>query len=107
MIRPEGLLAAVQQAADAIVITDAIGTIEFVNPAFSAMTGYFKEEALVKNPRILKSGRQSEAFYDAMWSTLLSREVWQGEITNRREGGTLFDGKLQAAPVKDSNAFWL
>ena len=61
-----GLIAAVEQAADGIVITDASGQIQYVNPAFTAMTGYTREEVVGKNPRVLKSGRHSAAFYEEL-----------------------------------------
>jgi PAS domain-containing protein len=57
-IERAGLAAAVEQSADAILITDAFGTIQFANPAFSLMTGYSREEAVGQNPRVLKSGSQ-------------------------------------------------
>jgi PAS domain S-box-containing protein len=96
-----GLIAAVEQAADGIVITDALGAIQYVNPAFTALTGYPAEEVLGKNPRLLKSGRHSPAFYAELWSTLLSGRVWHGEVTNRRKDGALYDEEMRIAPVCD------
>jgi two-component system cell cycle sensor histidine kinase/response regulator CckA len=61
-----GLLVAVEQAADGIVITDVDGKIQYVNPAFTVLTGYSREEAVGRYPRILKSGRHSEAFYQEL-----------------------------------------
>lgn len=97
-----GLIAAVEQAADGIVITDASGQIQYVNPAFTAMTGYTREEVVGKNPRVLKSGRHSAAFYEELWRTLLSGRVWHGEITNRRKDGTFYDEEMRIAPVSDA-----
>ncbi|MGB9031186.1 MAG: PAS domain S-box protein [Acidobacteriaceae bacterium] len=94
-----GLVAAVEHAADGILITDIAGLIQYVNPAFTAMTGYSKEEAVGQNPRFLKSGRQIPAFYQDLWNTLLSGHVWHGEITNRRKDGTLYDEEMRIAPV--------
>ncbi len=96
------LLAAVQQSADAIVVTDTNGTIQYVNPAFTVMTRYTREEALGQNPRILKSGRQTPAFYAEMWSTISSGRVWHGEVTNRRRDGTVYTEEMQITPVQDS-----
>ena len=96
-----GLIAAVEQAADGMVITDALGAIQYVNPAFTALTGYPAEEVLGKNPRLLKSGRHSPAFYAELWSTLLSGRVWHGEVTNRRKDGALYDEEMRIAPVCD------
>jgi PAS domain S-box-containing protein len=98
-----GLVAAVEQAADGIVITDTAGLIEYVNPAFTAMTGYAKEEVVGRNPRLLKSGRHSAPFYEELWKTLLSGHVWHGEITNRRKDGTFYEEEMRIAPVCDPN----
>jgi PAS domain S-box-containing protein len=95
------LLAAVEQAADGIVITDAGGRIRFVNPAFSAMTGYSPEEAVGQYPRILKSGRHSAAFYEELWATIRSGRVWNGEVVNRRKDGTFYCEEMRIAPVLD------
>jgi len=96
------LLKAVEYAADAVVITDTSGRVQYVNPAFTTLTGYSREEAVGQNTRFLKSGRQSTAFYEELWSTILSGRVWQGDVTNRRKDGTLFDEEMRIAPVKDS-----
>jgi len=92
----------VEYAADAVVITDTSGRVQYVNPAFTTLTGYSREEAVGQNTRFLKSGRQSTAFYEELWSTILSGRVWQGDVTNRRKDGTLFDEEMRIAPVKDS-----
>ena len=99
----ESLAAAVRQAADAFVMTDAEGNILYVNPAFTAMTGYPSEEAVGRNPRILKSGRHSVAFYKEMWDTIRSGDVWHGEVTNRRKDGAIYEEEMQIAPVRDAN----
>ena len=101
-IDPASLLQAAEQAADGIVITDAQGTIQFVNPAFTAMTGYSREEAAGRNLRLLKSGFHPEGFYKELWNTILSGRVWHGEVTNRRKDGTFYDDEMRIAPVKDS-----
>jgi len=101
-VEREGLLEAVEQAADGIVITDASGKIEYVNPAFTALTGYSGDEAVGQNPRLLKSGRHSAAFYKELWSTILSGRVWHGEVINRRKDGTFYDEEMRIAPVLDS-----
>jgi PAS domain S-box-containing protein len=97
-----GLVAAVEQSADAIVITDTSGTIQYVNPAFTAMTGYSREEAVGQNPRVLRSGRHSAKFYEGLWGTIAAGGVWQGELTNRRKDGTLYNEDMKIAPVRDS-----
>ncbi len=96
------LSTAVEQSAEAIVITDAEGTIVYVNPAFESSTGYSREEALGQNPRILKSGRQDPAFYGRMWAALARGEVWRGRITNRRKDGALVEEVATISPVRDA-----
>ena len=94
---------ALEMAGNAIVITDRNGTIQWVNPAFTAITGYAREEALGKNPRILKSGRHERTFYEQMWGTVLRGEVWKGEVVNRRKDGSLYHEEMTIAPVWDGN----
>jgi PAS domain S-box-containing protein len=96
------LSTAVEQAAESILITDREGTIEYVNPAFEKTTGYGREEALGRNPRILKSGRHENAFYAEMWSVLGRGEVWRGRLVNRRRDGTLFEEDATISPVRDA-----
>lgn len=96
------LVAAVEQASDGVVITDATGNIRYVNPAFTALTGYSSEEVLGKNPRFLKSGQHSETFYGELWDTIRSGSVWNGEVTNRRKDGTTYCEEMRIAPVNDA-----
>jgi two-component system sensor histidine kinase/response regulator len=92
--------AALESAANAIVITDAHGTIQWVNPAFVKLTGYALKEVVGGNPRLLKSGKQDETFYRNLWRTILSGEVWTGEIANRRKDGQLYTEEMTIAPVR-------
>lgn len=102
--RAEGQLrlqsAALESAANAIVITDARGTIQWVNSAFIRLTGYTLEEAVGHNPRILKAGTQDESFYRKLWTTILSGAVWSGDLTNRRKNGQLYAEEMTIAPVR-------
>lgn len=98
-----GLIAAVDQATDCIVITDSSGTIEYVNPAFTAITGYSKEEAVGRNPRFLQSGRQPAAYYEELWNTILAGQVWHGRLTNRRKDGSYYEEEMRITPVRDAN----
>jgi len=91
--------AALEAAANAIVITDFHGTIVWINDAFTTMTGYSKEEALGNDSRLLKSGEQPESYYSKLWSTILAGKVWQGEIVNRRKDGTLYTEEMTITPV--------
>lgn len=95
-------MTAVEQAADGIVITDIEGQIQFVNPAFTAMTGYSSQEVLGQNPRVLKSGRQPATIYEGLWRMIRSGQVWQGVLINRRKDGTLYDEEMRIAPVRDA-----
>jgi diguanylate cyclase (GGDEF)-like protein/PAS domain S-box-containing protein len=91
--------AALDAAANGIVITDIQGAIVWVNDAFTTMTGYSKEEVLGKNPRLLKSGDQPESYYSELWSTISSGKVWNGEIVNKRKDGTPYTEEMTITPV--------
>ena len=91
--------AALEAAANAIVITDSHGAILWVNPAFTTMTGYSKEEVLGKNSHMLKSGKHPESYYANLWATISSGKVWQGEIVNRRKDGTTYTEEMSITPV--------
>jgi PAS domain S-box-containing protein len=97
------LAAAIEQSAETVVITDAEGTIEYVNPAFERITGYSREEALGQNPRLLKSGNHAPEFYREMWSTLLRGEAWSGRLVNKRRDGTLYEEEATISPVRDES----
>ncbi|MCK4789630.1 MAG: PAS domain S-box protein, partial [Desulfobacteraceae bacterium] len=90
---------ALESAANAIVITDAEGQIQWTNPAFSTLTGYSVDEALERNPRILKSGQHDEKFYKNIWNTITAGEVWHGEIINKRKDGELYTEEMTIAPL--------
>ena len=95
--------AALSAAANAIVITDRDGLIQWVNPAFCALTGYGCDEAVGRNPReLVKSGVHEASFYEQMWTTLLAGQVWDGEVTNRRKDGTLYVEAQTITPVKNA-----
>ncbi|MBI4770135.1 MAG: PAS domain S-box protein, partial [Chloroflexi bacterium] len=94
---------ALEAAANAIVITDREGTIQWVNPAWVALTGYTPEEAIGQNPRILKSGRQDETFYRELWETILAGKVWRSELVNRRKDGSLYTEEETITPLVDSS----
>ena len=96
--------AALNAAANAVVITDREGHIEWVNPAFETLTGYSAEEALGKNPReLVKSGQHDRAFYAGLWDTILAGRVWRGEIVNRRKDGSLYTEEMTITPVPDES----
>ncbi len=84
------LSTAVEQSPSIIAITDIKGNLEYVNPQFTETTGYSNIEAIGKNPRILKSGNHSVAFYKELWKTANSGKVWRGQFQNRNKNGQLF-----------------
>lgn len=94
---------ALDAAANGIVITDRDGIIQWVNPAFTALTGYARDEVVGQQPRLLKSGAHDPSFYATMWRTILSGRIWHGETTNRRRDGKLYTEEQMIAPVRDSH----
>jgi len=97
------LSSAVEQTADSVLITDVRGTIEYVNPAFEATTGYSSAEALGRNPNILKSGLQSPEYYRELWATILSGEPFRGHTVNRKKNGELYHAEQTITGIKDRN----
>jgi PAS domain S-box-containing protein len=93
----------IEQSPVSMVITDVSGAIEYVNYNFTKNTGYTKEEALGKNPRVLKSGMHDASFYDEMWKTLLSGQPWIGEILNRKKNGELYWENAIISPILNTN----
>ncbi|HUF46235.1 MAG TPA: PAS domain S-box protein [Vicinamibacterales bacterium] len=94
--------AALTAAANAIVITDRHGTIEWVNPAFTASSGYTLDEAVGRKPgELSQSGLHDEAFYQALWTTILAGGVWRGEMANRHKDGHIVHEELTVTPVLD------
>jgi PAS domain S-box-containing protein len=92
--------AAMESAANAIMITDARGVILWTNPAFTALAGYSAGELVGQTPRVLKSGNYDRNFYEAMWATLRAGQTWHGEIVNRRKDGSLYVGEQTITPVR-------
>ncbi|MRR08727.1 PAS domain S-box protein [bacterium] len=93
---------ALEAAANGIVITDADAVIEWANPAFCALTGWSIDECIGHKPKeLVKSGLQSQAFYDAMWKVILAGETWHGEVVNRKKNGELYHEELTITPVRN------
>jgi PAS domain S-box-containing protein len=86
-----------------IVITDRDGTIEYVNPYFSKVTGYSHEEAIGQNPQVLKSGVQSTEFYRTLWDTIKGGVEWHGEFCNRKKNGDLYWESATISPVRNAD----
>ena len=97
------LVTAIEQAAEAIIITDTNWIIDYVNPAFTAMTGYDGMEAIGRHLRLLKSGKHDRAFYRAIRETLTGGQVWSGRLTNMKKDGSLFETEATASPVRNKS----
>jgi PAS domain S-box-containing protein len=91
--------AALDAAANMIAIAARNGIIEYVNQAFCHTTGYTPAEVIGKHTRILKSGRQDAAFYEAMWGTILGGAPWEGELVNRRKDGGEYPEQMTITPI--------
>ncbi|HLY19039.1 MAG TPA: PAS domain S-box protein [Bryobacteraceae bacterium] len=94
------LFKAVEQSPATVVITDLTGTIEYVNPKFTEVTGYSFEEAIGQNPRMLKSGETHSGEYRKLWETIRTGE-WRGEFHNRRKNGELYWEAASISPIRD------
>jgi PAS domain S-box-containing protein len=93
------LLAALQGADAGIIITDREGTIQWINTEFSRMTGYSSEDAVGRNPRLLKAGTHPQSYFADLWRTILSGSAWHGEMLNRRKDGSLYTEEQNITPV--------
>jgi PAS domain S-box-containing protein len=94
---------AVEAAGHAVYMTDADGTIEYVNPAFEEITGYSAAEAIGADSSLLQSGRQDDAFYEELWETITDGEIWAEELQDRRKSGELYCAAQTIAPLYDHN----
>ncbi len=92
-----------EKVANPVLITDRNGIIEYVNPAFTELTGYALNEIKGKTPRILKSGRQDGFFYHKLWEWIQRGAVWQGEVTDRKKDGSLYVAEETITPVRGRN----
>ncbi|MBK9375168.1 MAG: EAL domain-containing protein [Holophagales bacterium] len=91
--------AALEATANAVVITDREGRVEWVNRAFTDLTGFKLEDVRGETPRVLKSGVQSDFYYEKMWETILGGHVWRGELYNKRKDGTVYVEEQTITPV--------
>jgi PAS domain S-box-containing protein len=92
---------AVTHSPSMIVITDHLGKVEYVNPAWERITGYSLREVHGQNPRVLKSGLHSNEFYTRLWNEIAEGKVWRGEFCNRRKNGELYWEAAAIAPVRN------
>ncbi len=95
------LMSANEQTCEIIIITDHEGTMQYVNPSFTKITGYTEKEAIGKNPRILKSGIQDAVYYKKMWKTLSQGNTWQGHFINKKKDGTIYTEDATISPMLD------
>jgi len=94
---------AVEQSADTVMVTNCYGVIEYVNPAFEALTGYTRDEVWGTTPRILKSGEQGLDVYQEMWKTILTGNIYRGILVNRKKNGELYSVEESISPVRDGS----
>jgi two-component system cell cycle sensor histidine kinase/response regulator CckA len=94
---------AVEQSADAVMITNRDGLIEYVNPAFEALSGFSYEEVEGKTPRILKSGELNPSAYEKLWQTILAGNVYRDILVNRKKNGQLYYVEESISPVRDTS----
>ncbi|HEY9189074.1 MAG TPA: PAS domain S-box protein [Ignavibacteria bacterium] len=94
---------AIEQAVEAVIITDKNGKILYVNSAFEKIFGYDKEYVLNKTPNILKSGKQSAEFYKTMWDTISKGNVWTGEVINKKSNNEFCNQEISITPIKKNN----
>lgn len=97
------LIAAIEQTAESVVITDAQGQVIYVNPAFEHITGYSRAEIIGASTNILKSGQQDAAFYEKLWNTINVGQVWHGRFVNKKKDGSLYTLDATFSPVRDKS----
>lgn len=103
-VLPDLALKLAENSIEGIVITDADGVIQFVNEAFTQISGYSAEEAIGQNPRILKSGKHNQDFYETMWISLVEKGAWKGEVWNKRKNGDIYPQRLSIISIEDPSA---
>ncbi len=95
------LVTAVENTAEAIIITDIEGTIQYVNPAFEKITGYSRAEAEAQNITFLDSGQHDPSFFNQMWESLKRGQVWHGRFINKKKDNSLYESEATISPVKN------
>ncbi|MDA3958012.1 PAS domain S-box protein [Oceanispirochaeta sp.] len=98
------LSTAIEQSVEVIVITDTSGNIQYINPAFEKVTGYSRDEVIGRNPRLLKCGKQNDAFYIDLWETISKGLIWRGIMINRCKNGSLYTEEAIISPLLDESA---
>jgi two-component system cell cycle sensor histidine kinase/response regulator CckA len=95
------LATAVENAAEAIVITDLAGNIQYVNPAFEQTTGYSRPEVIDRHISLLDSGKHDKSFFRDMWRTIRRGEIWKGRFNNKKKDGSLYETEATISPVRN------
>jgi PAS domain S-box-containing protein len=98
---PARLVTVVENTVDAIIITDPDGNIQYVNPAFEAITGYSRAEAFMQNISLLDSGQHDPSFFKKMWDCLKRGEIWRGRFINKKKDHSLYESEATISPVKN------
>ena len=101
--RVKKLSTAIDHSFGPVIMTDKNGKIEYANPAFCESSGYLEEEIIGNTPRFLKSGKHSKEFYGDLWNTILSGDVWEGEICNKKKNGDYFWVRQSITPLRNEN----
>lgn len=98
---------AIERTSDSVMVTDVVGRITYVNPAFEEHSGFSFKEVMGKNPNILKSGKQSPEFYAEMWQTIGHGQIWKGIFENRKKNGEHYHEKATITPItRDDGSIW-
>jgi len=97
------LSTAIEQAGESIIITDREGIIEYVNPAFTTITGYSHEDAIGQTPRLLNSGHQDADFYADLWDTISKGQIWQSKLIDKKKDGSFYPTTLTISPIVDES----
>ena len=98
------LSSAVVDSPTSVIITDSLGIIEYVNPKFTEITGYLPEEAIGRNPRILKADGQPAELYEELWKTIAAGNVWRGNLCNKRKNGEIYWEHASISPIRDERS---
>jgi PAS domain S-box-containing protein len=96
------LATAIEHAAESVIISNSIGTIQYVNPAFEQLSGFSREDIVGQNFRILRSDKHNKGFYKDMWEVISQGNIWSGYITSRMKDGTLREFETKISPVQNS-----
>lgn len=97
------LATAIEQAAEAIEVTDPAGIIQYVNPAFEKISGYGRDELVGTKPSVVKSGQHSNEFYGQLWKTISTGKTWRGRFINKRKDNSLYEEEAVISPVKNGD----